>query len=43
MCSADIFLGVLAILFPPLPGKSSQQSIFPLFTNSFPSLLTRPR
>ena len=23
MCSADIFLGFLAILFPPLPGTSS--------------------
>ncbi|RBQ81179.1 hypothetical protein FVER14953_20479 [Fusarium verticillioides] len=27
MCSADFFLAFLAILFPPLPGKST---IFPV-------------
>lgn len=29
MCSADIFLGLLAILFPPLPGTSWLAGVCP--------------
>ncbi|TFB01090.1 hypothetical protein CCMA1212_006940 [Trichoderma ghanense] len=32
MCSADIFLGVLAILFPPLPGTSAPIPHHPTIT-----------
>lgn len=35
MCGADIFLGLLAILFPPLPGTSSSPAARP------PRILTR--
>lgn len=30
MCSTDIFLGVLAILFPPLPGEFAPRAHHPI-------------
>lgn len=40
MCSADIFLGVLAILFPPLPGTSTNPISVPFISPSSSFLAT---